>query len=65
MRIKPINGPSRLRSCPGACRRIVGCQAQTKGDEFEILVILIEGLRKTSYKILPPDPIEASNLSGM
>ncbi|HEY3251222.1 MAG TPA: transcriptional regulator [Ignavibacteria bacterium] len=58
--IKPIKN---LKDYEKALKRIEelwGCKKNTsEGDEFEILITLVEKYEDENYKIPPPDPIEA------
>ncbi len=60
MSIKPIRTKKNYQEALIRVEKIWDAKPNTvKGDELEILSVLIEKYEKDHYKILPPDPVEA------
>ncbi|MCK5416330.1 transcriptional regulator [Candidatus Parcubacteria bacterium] len=60
MNIKPIKTKRDYKEALTRIEKIIEADPGTKkGDELEILSVLIEKYEKDNYEILPPDPIEA------
>ncbi|MFA5359223.1 MAG: helix-turn-helix domain-containing protein [Patescibacteria group bacterium] len=60
MSIKPIKKHKDYEAALKKVEKLWEAKPNTKaGDELEVLTILIEKYEADTYKILPPDPIEA------
>ena len=60
MNIKPIKTKKDYKETLVRVEKIWDAKPNTKkGDELEILSVLIEKYEEDNYKILPPDPVEA------
>jgi HTH-type transcriptional regulator/antitoxin HigA len=60
MNIKPIKSEEDYKAALARIEAIWDAEPNTKkGDELSVLAILVENFERESYKILPPDPIEA------
>ena len=59
MIIKPIKNKKDYNNALKRIEQLWGCKKNTrKGDEFEILITLVEKYEEKHYPIPPPDPIE-------
>ena len=60
MNIKPIKSKKDYKEALKRIEQIFNVEPDTKkGDELEILSVLVEKYEKDNFEILPPDPIEA------
>ena len=60
MKIKPIRNKKDYEKALLRTDELWGCKKNSpEGDEFEILLTLIEKYENEHYPILPPDPLEA------
>ena len=60
MKIKPIKNNRDYENALKRIEKLWGCKKNSpEGDEFEILVTLVEKYEDEHYPIPPPDPIEA------
>ncbi|MBE2227445.1 MAG: helix-turn-helix domain-containing protein [Ignavibacteria bacterium] len=60
MKIKPIKTKRDHENALERIQQLWGCKKNTsQGDEFEVLVTLVEKYEDEHYPIPPPDPIEA------
>lgn len=60
MNIKPVKTKKDYKEALTRIEKIWNAESGTKmGDELEILSVLVEKYEEDSYKILPPNPIEA------
>jgi len=60
MNIKPIKNERDHEKALKRIEKLWGCKKNTPdGDEFEVLVTLVEKYEDEQYPIPPPDPVEA------
>lgn len=60
MNIKPIKTLKDHEKALNRIEKLWGCKKNTpEGDEFEILVTLVEKFEDDNYPVPPPDPVEA------
>ncbi len=60
MNIKPIHKEQDYQSALIRIEELWGAQKNTpKGDEFDLLITLVESYEIKNYPIAPPDPIDA------
>lgn len=60
MKIKPIKSEKDYNKTLKRIEQLWGCKKNTsEGDEFEILITLVEKYEENHYPVPPPDPVEA------
>jgi len=62
MKLKPIRNKNELKKAINRIDELWGAKCNTeKGDELDILMLLVEKYEEEHYPIPPSDPIEAIN----
>ncbi len=60
MYIKPIKSEQDYQDALQRIDTLWGCKKDTpEGDEFDVLVTLVESYEMKHYPVVPPDPIDA------
>jgi len=60
MNIRPIKSEQDYRDALQRIDALWGCKKDTpEGDEFDLLVTLVESYEMKHYPITPPDPVDA------
>lgn len=60
MHIKPIKSEQDYQAALRRIDELWGCKKDTpEGDEFDVLVTLIESYEMKNYPFAPPDPVDA------
>lgn len=60
MKLKPVKNKSELKSALGRIDELWGAEPDSKrGDELDVLLLLVEKYEDEHYPIPPSDPIEA------
>ncbi len=60
MKLKPIKNKTELKQAINRIDELWGAKRNTeKGDELDVLMLLVEKYEQEHYPIPPPDPVEA------